>query len=134
MIRLSTALWVVVVIAVGYGMFQVKYEVMQLEEQLARVNRSITEDREAIRVLNAEWSFLTQPSRLDQLAKRHLALGPIGTSRLGRLDALPERPGEGPALAAAPAQPRVQPAMPAASPASIAGTRVAATAAKVRAN
>jgi hypothetical protein len=91
MIRPSTALWAAAVIVVGYAMFQVKYEVMQQEEQLARINQKISDNREAIRVLNAEWSFLTQPTRLGALSKRYLTLLPIGTAQLGSIDAIPLR-------------------------------------------
>lgn len=103
MIRLSTILWTLLVALSGYAMFQVKYEVVKLEDRLARVNRQIAQSHEAIHVLNAEWSFLNQPARLDQLAKRYLALQPIGTKQMGRIDALPERPDAPPAaLTAAP--------------------------------
>jgi cell division protein FtsL len=141
MIRPSTAFWIVTVVAVGYGMFQVKYEVMQLEEQLVKVNRQIAESREAIHVLNAEWSFLTQPTRLAELAKRHLNLAPIGTARLGRIDTLPFRPADPPsaelpqAAAPAPAAPPTAAAPPAdlptrptpasKPPAGATGTRIA---------
>ena len=94
MIRPSTILWIAAVILIGYAMFQVKYEVLQQEQQLARLDHAILKDRESIRVLNAEWSYLSQPTRLDQLAKRYLALAPIGTAQLlSNLDALPMRPG-----------------------------------------
>lgn len=107
MIRPSTALWASAVIIVGYAMFQVKYEVMQQEEQLARFNRQIAESREAIRVLNAEWSFLTQPARLSELGKRYLTLMPIGTAQLGSIDAIPLRN-----VAQAGAPPRAEPSQP----------------------
>jgi hypothetical protein len=91
MLRLSTWLWLAVVGAVGYGMFQVKYEVMLLEDELGRVNRGIDADRDQLRVLNAEWSFLNQPARLDQLRQRFLALKPITRTELGSLDQVPFR-------------------------------------------
>ncbi len=101
MIRPSTILWASAVIVVGYAMFQVKYEVMQQEDRLARLDREISSDREAVRVLNAEWSFLTQPARLDALARRYLDLVPIGTKQLGSIDAIPLRaPEAAPASAA----------------------------------
>ena len=103
MIRLGTLIWMAAVALVGYAMFQVKYEVVQQEEQFARLNRKIADGREAIRVLNAEWSFLSQPSRLNDLAKRYLNLVPIGTAQLvTNLDALPLR---APGAAAATTEP-----------------------------
>ena len=105
MIRPSTAVWLGVVCVVGFTMFKVKYDVQELEEQLARVNRETAVDQDAIHVLKAEWSFLAQPNRLAELAKRYLGLAPIGTAQLGtveQLATLPMRPGAAPAEAAAP--------------------------------
>jgi hypothetical protein len=74
---------------------------MQQEDLLARLNRQIADSREATRVLNAEWSFLTQPTRLSALSKRYLNLAPIGAAQLGSIDAIPLRDAAPPA---APAQ------------------------------
>jgi cell division protein FtsL len=93
MIRLATVLWLVLVAFVGFGMFKVKYEVMDLEDELARANRAIVTDQDAIHVLKAEWAFLAQPSRLAELSRRHLDLVPLGTAQLGQIDAIPLRPG-----------------------------------------
>ena len=114
MIRLGTILWALLVAASGYAMFQVKYEVVQLEDELARVNRQIVADAEAVRVLNAEWSFLNQPARLDRLAKRYLNLGPIATAQLGHIDSLPRR-SPAPPAAVAVAPPPPAPSLPAAA-------------------
>lgn len=94
MMRLSTWLWLGLVALVGYIMFQVKYEVGQLEDALVRVNRSIDADRDALRVLSAEWSYLNQPARLEQLRQRYLTLTPIGRAQLGSLDQVPFRAAE----------------------------------------
>ncbi len=114
MIRLGTILWALLVAASGYAMFQIKYEVVQLEDELARVNRQIVADNEAIRVLNAEWSFLNQPARLDRLAKRYLGLGPIATAQLGHIDSVPRRSPSPPAAVAVASPPPV-PSLPAAA-------------------
>ncbi len=110
MIRLSTVFWLLLVAVSGYAMFQVKYEVMQLEEEAGRLKGAIAEKREAIHVLNAEWSFLNQPARLDQLAKRHLTLAPINAKQIGSLETVPQRPMAAPAAvsAAPPAAPKPQ--------------------------
>lgn len=123
MIRSSTLLWAAVVVALGYVMFQVKYEVMQQESQLATIHRQIAESRELIRVLNAEWSFLTQPARLETLAHRYLNLVPIGTAQLGSISAIPLRV---PGPAAVPPAPAALPA-PAASPSARAASAQLAT-------
>jgi len=106
--RLSTWLWLSLIAAVGCGMFLVKYQVARLDDELGRVNRSIDADRDQIRVLGAEWSYLTQLPRLDQLRQRYLTLAPITRAQLGSLDQVPFRPGEAaePAIAAQPTSPR----------------------------
>jgi len=122
-IRPSTWLFAAAVVVVGYVMFQVKYEVIQQEETLARLNREIAASREASRVLAAEWSYLTQPSRLADLAKRYLDLAPISTAQLGGLDSIPLRdPAAAAASAPAPAVRLTPPVPPAARP----GARLAA--------
>jgi hypothetical protein len=91
MIRPSTWLSASAVILVGYAMFQVKNEVIQQEATLARTNQQLADSRDTVRNLNAEWSFLTRPERLDELAQRHLELVPIGTKQLGAIADIPLR-------------------------------------------
>jgi cell division protein FtsL len=98
MIRPGTVVWLLLVFVVGYAMFQVKYEVMQQEETLAQLNRQITEGRERIRVLDAEWSYLVRPERLNRLAARYLDLSPVGSAQIVALSAIPERSGAPPSL------------------------------------
>jgi cell division protein FtsL len=100
MIRPGTVLWLLLVITVGYAMFQVKYEVMQQEDALARINREIADTRDQIRVLDAEWSYLSQPNRLKRLASRYLDLSPINAAQIVELSAIPERTTAQPAVAA----------------------------------
>ena len=95
MIRFTTALWLAVVCLVGFGMFKVKYQVQALEEEVFKVRKQINAERDAIHVLNAEWSFLAQPLRLAELSKKYLSLAPVSAPQLkqvGDLAALPPRP------------------------------------------
>lgn len=91
MIRPGTIVWFCIVVAVGYAMFQVKYEVMQQEQTLASINRRIADDREQIRVLDAEWTYLTRPARLQQLADRFLHLQGMNSAQIVALSAVPTR-------------------------------------------
>jgi hypothetical protein len=101
MMRLSTLLWALLVGASCYALFQVKNEVVQLEGELAHLNHKIDAGRDQIRVLDAEWSFLDQPGRLDGLAKRFLDLRPIDAKQIGHLSQLPRQSPLPPAAAAA---------------------------------
>lgn len=72
----------------GFSLFMVKYDVQAKEEQLVKINRQIAIDQEAIHVLKAEWSFLTQPARLAELSERHLPLHPLTSNQIGDFDQL----------------------------------------------
>jgi hypothetical protein len=91
MIRRSTLLWLLAAILVGSGLYQLKYEVQAKEERLARLNRQIQQEQEAIHVLHAEWAFLNRPDRLADLANRHLEMTPVAPAQFGKLAAIPER-------------------------------------------
>lgn len=102
-IRPGTIVWFCIVVAVGYAMFQVKYEVMQQEQTLAGISRQIVAGREQIRVLNAEWSYLTRPARLEDLSARFLHLSGMSSAQILPLSAIPERADTSAPLAASPA-------------------------------
>lgn len=107
--RLATWGWLAVVGIAGFATYEVKYQVAQVDDELGRVNRAIDADRDQLRVLSAEWSYLTQPARLDQLRQRHLTLVPVGRAQLGSLDQIPFRPAEAGAPAVAGATPAPAP-------------------------
>jgi hypothetical protein len=103
MIRRSTLLWLLAAILVGCGLYQLKYEVQGKEELLARLNRQIQAEQEAIHVLSAEWAFLNRPDRLVELSSRHLEMTSVTPTQFGRIAALPQRP----LIAVAAAEPEV---------------------------
>jgi len=72
----------------GYGMYQLTYDVVALEDELAQRNRQILARQEAIHVLKAEWAYLNEPGRLQVLAERHLDLQPLTATRVVAMSAL----------------------------------------------
>ncbi len=89
--RLTGILGLVVAAVAALFLFAVKEEVSQMENDLRAIHRNILAQQEAIQVLETEWSYLNQPARLADLAKRHLGLQPIPAVRIVRLDDLPLR-------------------------------------------
>ena len=89
--RRSTILWFLIATCLGVALFLVKHEVQQREEQLASLHRQILASQEAIHVLEAEWSYLNRPDRLESLVRRHLNLVPLDTRHLGSVEMLPMR-------------------------------------------
>src|SRR5262245_29860231 len=93
MIRLGALLWLVLVSATGLAMFGVKYQVQALEDELARTRRATTAEEREIRVLEAEWAYLTRPETLDTMNRRFMSLAPISTKQLHATVAdIPMRP------------------------------------------
>lgn len=115
--KLSRTVFLSVTLLIGGGLvltlFSVKRQVQELNTELAGLNRSIIADERAIDVLHAEWSYLNNPRRLEDLARRHLGLEPVRPSQLSTLSALPMRP----AMRPAPEAPSPAYPMPVASPA-----------------
>jgi len=116
MIRLSSLFWLALVLISGFAMFKVKYSVQDLEDELGRMRKQTVTEQQEIRVLNAEWSYLTQPERLAELNRKFLSLTPIPVKQLQqKLDEIPLRPPAPPPIpvieAAAPTLP--EPAAPA---------------------
>jgi cell division protein FtsL len=101
MIRRSAVFWTVLLIAVAIGLYVLKNRVHDLEDRLQRLNREIIAEQEAIHVLKAEWAYLNQPGRLDDLARRHLGLVPENAKQVIDIADLPLL-GEVPTVADAP--------------------------------
>ncbi len=80
MIRIGTLIWFALAALAGYAMFEIKYEVVALEEKLALRNQEILSHQESIHILRAEWTYLTDPARLADLAERHLTLHPVAAT------------------------------------------------------
>jgi hypothetical protein len=84
--RRSTLLWSVLCIAVVIGLFVVKHRVQDLEDRLHALNGEILSDRDATQVLEAEWSYLNQPARLEALSRKLLGMEPPTAEQTLTLD------------------------------------------------
>lgn len=79
--------------AVSFGLYQLSYEVQRLEEELIEMNRALSQERETIGVLQAEWSYLTRPEYLQDKAQRLLEMRPATAKDIVAIEALPWRQG-----------------------------------------
>lgn len=125
MIRLASLFWLALVLISGFAMFKTKYAVQDLEDELGRVRKQTVAERQEIRVLNAEWSYLTQPDRLAKLNRAFLSLAPIPVKQLQqKVDEIPLRPPAPPPIPvlAAAAAPAIAPGAPEPNAAAPAGS------------
>ncbi|HEC90852.1 MAG TPA: hypothetical protein ENI55_04215 [Alphaproteobacteria bacterium] len=93
MIRNTTLLFLLFAAVLSLALFSVKYRVQDLEGEITGLNRAITNDRKAIHVLRAEWSYLNNPDRLGEIARRYLSLAPVSAEQIGEIADIPERQG-----------------------------------------
>jgi hypothetical protein len=91
MIRISVLVWTIILALLGIGLFQVKYNVQAKERELRDVRRQIEANLTSIHVLEAEWSYLNDPLRLADLARRHTDLLPTTPNQIGDIATLPPR-------------------------------------------
>ncbi|MDH5796250.1 MAG: hypothetical protein OEY79_01755 [Anaplasmataceae bacterium] len=47
-------------------------QINQLNHDIYKIEKHITNEKATIQILEAEWSYLTRPSRLSMLAKKYL--------------------------------------------------------------
>ncbi|PWC75152.1 hypothetical protein [Azospirillum sp. TSH64] len=86
--------WGGLIAAAGGVLFQTSYDVQDLEEKLAGLNRKIILEQESIQVLKAEWSYLNDPTKLEQMAQAYLTLQPTEPRQYMAMDMIPMRPAD----------------------------------------
>jgi cell division protein FtsL len=91
MLRFVNICLVFGLVALAYGIYQVKYETRALDAEIASLNKQIEEERDAIAVLRAEWSLLNRPERIERLAKKYLKLAPAKPLQLVTVDTVSDR-------------------------------------------
>src|SRR5262249_29706837 len=72
--------------------YKIKFESTRQAQRVAKLRLEIRRERDAVAALRAEWAKLDNPARIQDLARRHLALKPADSRQIDPLDNLPERP------------------------------------------
>jgi cell division protein FtsL len=92
MIRLLNICVIVALVVAASYVYKIKFESTRKAEQVARLRLDIRREHDVIADLRAQWSKLDNPSRIQELAQRHLTLRMIDSHQFDPLDHLPERP------------------------------------------
>lgn len=85
-------LWFFLSILIGAVLFQTTQRVSDGRQKLFLLTQSLQDEEETLRVLQAEWSYLNQPDRLEKLSREYLKLSPMKGRQFARADSLPLRP------------------------------------------
>lgn len=80
--RVITYLSISALFIAGYCLFAIKGEVQDISYRLNETSRQITEERNSLNILKAEFAVLQSPARLRVLADRHLELVSIKSEQI----------------------------------------------------
>ncbi|MGI9405734.1 MAG: cell division protein FtsL [Hyphomicrobiaceae bacterium] len=81
----TSVVWALTILSV-FALYAIKYDTRQLEVRVRGLERMVDRTTGEIAVLQAEWGHLTQPDRIERLARRHLGYGPILPDQFATLD------------------------------------------------
>jgi hypothetical protein len=93
--RTSDTVLIAVMVAAAAFTYKTKHEAENRRDEVRRIEAEIKLEEDTITLLKADWSLLTQPSRLQRLSEVYqseLALQPVDAHQIVGLDALPARP------------------------------------------
>ena len=107
MLRLVNAVLVAGLLAAAYCVYALEHQRRNGEREIGRIKADIAEETEATKLLNAEWSFLTRPDRIEQLSQKYLSLGVIAPQQVIKESDIAQR---------VPQEPIVAPGTPNADP------------------
>jgi cell division protein FtsL len=91
MLRILHMCVILALVVAAADVYRIKFESTRKAQQVAKLRLDITRERDAVAALRAEWSKLDTPTRIQDLARRHLALQQIETRQYDTLDHLPDR-------------------------------------------
>jgi len=74
MFKLINAGLVLGVLISSFFLYSLEHATRGLERNIARTEKKITDEREKIKLLNAEWTSLARPERIQHLADQQLHL------------------------------------------------------------
>jgi cell division protein FtsL len=94
MMRLINIFVIAALVLAAADVYKIKFESTRQAQRVVKLRMEIAREQDLIAALRAEWAKLSNPARIQDLARRHLALKPAEATQFDRLDHLPERPPE----------------------------------------
>lgn len=87
--RLSTFIWMLVIVVSAILLYSVKYQVQSLKQQVAETAHELEQEKESLHVIAAEWAYLNRPQRLQQLADRYLSNTDLTVNQIAEIQSIP---------------------------------------------
>jgi len=86
--RFSLFLWMPAIVVALFLLYQVKYEVQSLKNQVAETARQLEAEKELLHVSAAEWAYLNRPERLQELAEKYLGASDVTVNQVADVRAI----------------------------------------------
>lgn len=99
MFRTSDIVLIAVMVVAAAFTYRTKHEAERVLHEVRTIERQIQYEEDTIDLLKADWSLLTQPSRLQRLSELYqpeLQLQPVEARQIVGVEELPSRPVEVP--------------------------------------
>jgi hypothetical protein len=93
--RTSDMILIAAMVSAAAFTYATKHSAEDRLDLVRKLEADIRYEQDSITVLKADWSLLTQPSRLKRLAEVYhdeLQLQPVAPTQIGSLEELPEKP------------------------------------------
>ncbi len=91
-LRFLHVLSLLVLIGSAVAVYKVKFDSTYEAQRIAKLRNEIRTERDRLALLRAEWTRLSNPQRIQDLATRHLGMKPLQVARITDLSGLPEKP------------------------------------------
>ncbi len=88
-LRITALIYMACFACAAIGLYLVKYNVQNVQREVAGLKHGLATEKESLHLLNAEWAYLNRPQRLEALASRHLDLVPLDSRRVNEVSVLP---------------------------------------------
>ncbi len=91
MIKIFNGVLIAGVLAASFFTYSLEHSKRGVAREIAQLKRDIADEKENIKLMSAEWSSLTRPNRIQELAAVHLNLKPLTAEQFAGIDDLSTR-------------------------------------------
>ncbi len=100
MLKILNSILIMTLLVGAFVVYSLEYSIKQGERDIALAKKQTLQARETIGLLEAEWSLLSRPERVQRLAIDYLKLKPMAARQVVSINKLaidlPERPAPDP--------------------------------------
>ena len=75
--RFINAIAICTTLLVIFGLYALKTDTRALDRRVVELTKLVDRGKADVATLRAEWSYLTEPQRIERLARRHLGYRPV---------------------------------------------------------